>query len=185
MYAKGLALPRDSPSVNCPESVTLRPRIIAFLDNSPCSPAFSLFCPRLRELCQLSPYRHLRDRLAVTPTNTRRLTIRMASPKAENGRTDHSYSPGPSPSAQFSTGHDQASLHQAQPPKRKRPRPENPRSAIGYPRKRAVAACQSCRARKIKCNNARPACGRCLSAMIPCVYEDTQDLSSRVTSPVS
>lgn len=149
----------------------------------PLSPGKFFICPRLRELPQPSLNRQLQDRIR----KNRASTTNMGSPSAENGQPDNIISPVLSPSAQLANGPDQTSLGQAddtissvvqQPPKRKRPRPENPRSAAGYSRKRAVAACQSCRARKIKCNNARPACGRCLSAMIPCVYEDTQDLSS-------
>lgn len=65
-------------------------------------------------------------------------------------------------------------------PQRKRQRTENPisRASIAYPRKRATAACRLCRARKIKCNNARPACGSCLTSKAPCVYEDSQDYSA-------
>ncbi|KAJ5371235.1 uncharacterized protein N7496_007327 [Penicillium cataractarum] len=62
-------------------------------------------------------------------------------------------------------------------PRKKRPRPENTRTGNAYQRKRAITACKACRARKIKCNNARPSCGSCLASMSPCVYEDRQDLS--------
>ncbi|KAH6621711.1 hypothetical protein C7974DRAFT_397016 [Boeremia exigua] len=61
---------------------------------------------------------------------------------------------------------------------RKRRRTEKSRVGAAYPRKRAVAACQLCRVRKVKCNNARPSCGGCLSSQISCVYEDSQDHSA-------
>ncbi|KAJ5096205.1 hypothetical protein NUU61_005561 [Penicillium alfredii] len=47
-----------------------------------------------------------------------------------------------------------------------------------YPRKRAVTACQLCRARKTKCDNQRPSCRICLSVGVPCQYADRTDHSS-------
>ena len=40
-------------------------------------------------------------------------------------------------------------------------------------RKRAVIACQPCRAKKAKCDNQRPTCSRCQAQESECVYEDT------------
>jgi Fungal Zn(2)-Cys(6) binuclear cluster domain len=61
---------------------------------------------------------------------------------------------------------------------RKRSRTEPSGRAL-YPRKRAVAACQLCRTRKIKCDNARPTCHSCVSAGVECVYQgDKADFSS-------
>ncbi|KAL2105285.1 hypothetical protein VUR80DRAFT_8616 [Thermomyces stellatus] len=39
-------------------------------------------------------------------------------------------------------------------------------------RKRAIAACQFCRLRKTKCDNARPVCGSCRHHRARCVYAD-------------
>lgn len=52
-----------------------------------------------------------------------------------------------------------------------------PRGTASYQRKRAVAACQTCRSRKTKCDNRRPACSFCESAGATCLYA-TQDLSA-------
>jgi Fungal Zn(2)-Cys(6) binuclear cluster domain len=41
-----------------------------------------------------------------------------------------------------------------------------------YPRKRAIQACQKCRARRTKCNNARPACYSCLDLGVDCSYSE-------------
>ncbi|KAI0886968.1 vegetative cell wall protein gp1 [Annulohypoxylon maeteangense] len=41
-----------------------------------------------------------------------------------------------------------------------------------YRRKRAVAACQQCRIRKTKCDNARPVCGFCQKNQGQCIYPD-------------
>lgn len=43
-----------------------------------------------------------------------------------------------------------------------------------YPRKRALKACQVCRARKTKCDNAQPTCGFCASIGIRCSFDDTE-----------
>ncbi|KAK4954143.1 hypothetical protein LTR10_007571 [Elasticomyces elasticus] len=55
---------------------------------------------------------------------------------------------------------------------------KRPRTEVGYLRKRAIAACRLCRARKVKCNNARPACGACETSLAPCDYDDPSDCSS-------
>lgn len=47
------------------------------------------------------------------------------------------------------------------------PRPSPQR--ISYPRQRAIRACQLCRARRIKCDNAKPACSSCEKAGAECV----------------
>ncbi|RMD42581.1 hypothetical protein DV735_g2561, partial [Chaetothyriales sp. CBS 134920] len=52
------------------------------------------------------------------------------------------------------------------------------RTELGYARKRAIAACRLCRARKVKCNNARPACSACAGSGSPCDYDDPGDCSS-------
>ncbi|KAI1451721.1 vegetative cell wall protein gp1 [Annulohypoxylon moriforme] len=46
------------------------------------------------------------------------------------------------------------------------------RTAGMYRRKRAVAACQQCRIRKTKCDNARPVCGFCQKNQGQCIYPD-------------
>ncbi|KAK7223013.1 hypothetical protein V2G26_011016 [Clonostachys chloroleuca] len=40
----------------------------------------------------------------------------------------------------------------------------------GYPRRRAVAACLTCREKKRKCDNLRPSCSSCEQMGIPCEY---------------
>ncbi|KAH7121295.1 hypothetical protein B0J11DRAFT_590340 [Dendryphion nanum] len=60
------------------------------------------------------------------------------------------------------------------PEARKRPAP---RGTAAYPRKRAVAACQTCRSRKTKCDNQRPTCSFCERAGGICIYS-ASDLSS-------
>ncbi|KAF5539119.1 oleate-activated transcription factor 1 [Fusarium mexicanum] len=40
-----------------------------------------------------------------------------------------------------------------------------------YARKRAIKACQVCRARRTKCDQQRPACSFCLKAGVECVFE--------------
>ncbi|KAJ4356257.1 uncharacterized protein N0V89_004288 [Didymosphaeria variabile] len=68
--------------------------------------------------------------------------------------------------------------HLTDAPSRKRPRPTKSRPDVAYARKRATAACNLCRSRKIKCNNARPSCSACVAASSMCVYGDPQDQSS-------
>jgi hypothetical protein len=57
---------------------------------------------------------------------------------------------------------------------RKRPAP---RGTAAYPRKRAVTACQTCRARRTKCDNLKPKCSFCLRTGATCV-QSAVDLSS-------
>ncbi|PKS08092.1 hypothetical protein jhhlp_005367 [Lomentospora prolificans] len=51
------------------------------------------------------------------------------------------------------------------------------RGTAFYPRKRANAACQVCRARKTKCDNGKPACSYCVSVGATCIQSPV-DLSS-------
>ncbi|KAJ5158784.1 uncharacterized protein N7500_008435 [Penicillium coprophilum] len=44
------------------------------------------------------------------------------------------------------------------------------RSAATYPRKRATQACQTCRLRRTKCDNTRPACASCVRLGAECSY---------------
>lgn len=61
-------------------------------------------------------------------------------------------------------------------PGNKRPAP---RGNASYPRKRAVTACEVCRARRTKCDNKRPACGFCARSGAKCNYSTvTQDYSA-------
>ncbi len=39
-----------------------------------------------------------------------------------------------------------------------------------YPRRRAIQACQKCRARRTKCNNVRPTCSSCEDLGVECNY---------------
>lgn len=59
---------------------------------------------------------------------------------------------------------------------------KRPRTAAMYQRKRAVTACQSCRLRKTKCDNVRPACGFCSNNGAQCIYPgpETSDYSTSV-----
>jgi len=52
-----------------------------------------------------------------------------------------------------------------------------PRGRAAYPRRRAVKACQTCRARRTKCDNAKPSCSFCLKVGAQCV-QSSVDLSS-------
>lgn len=52
------------------------------------------------------------------------------------------------------------------PPARKR---TAPRGTASYPRKRAVTACQVCRARRTKCDNKKPSCSFCTKIGAKCV----------------
>lgn len=52
-----------------------------------------------------------------------------------------------------------------------------PRGSASYPRKRAVTACQVCRARRTKCDNAKPACSFCVKSGAKCIQAPV-DLSS-------
>lgn len=52
-----------------------------------------------------------------------------------------------------------------------------PRGTAAYPRKRAVTACQVCRARRTKCDNLKPSCSFCLKTGAQCIHS-TVDLSS-------
>lgn len=73
-----------------------------------------------------------------------------------------------------------SSSHQASPSNvgiennNKRPAP---RGTAAYPRKRAVTACQVCRARRTKCDNLKPSCSFCLKVGAVCV-QSAVDLSS-------
>ncbi|KAF3062993.1 hypothetical protein CFAM422_010508 [Trichoderma lentiforme] len=58
----------------------------------------------------------------------------------------------------------------SQPQARKRPAP---RGTGAYARKRAVTACQVCRARRTKCDNKKPACSFCEKTGAKCVTEPT------------
>ncbi|KAJ9150390.1 Glucan-beta-glucosidase [Pleurostoma richardsiae] len=57
------------------------------------------------------------------------------------------------------------------------PKRPAPRGTAFYPRKRAVTACQVCRARRTKCDNRKPACSFCLKTGATCIQSPT-DLSS-------
>ncbi|KAF9885301.1 hypothetical protein FE257_013018 [Aspergillus nanangensis] len=59
-------------------------------------------------------------------------------------------------------------------------RNKQPTSSVSvyYPRKRAVRACQVCRARRTKCDNKKPACSFCEKIGAKCVVTDPSDLSA-------
>lgn len=56
------------------------------------------------------------------------------------------------------------------------------RSAMTYPRKRATKACLTCRFRRTKCDNARPACAACVRLGADCAYQETDH--SRYSNPL-
>ncbi|KPM43245.1 hypothetical protein AK830_g3322 [Neonectria ditissima] len=60
---------------------------------------------------------------------------------------------------------------------RKRPRPSSETSRPAYPRKRAAQACHTCRRRRTKCDNERPACTSCMRLEIECVYQESDKSS--------
>jgi len=60
------------------------------------------------------------------------------------------------------------------PNRRSRPAP---RGTAAYQRKRAVKACQVCRARRTKCDNLKPSCSFCLKVGATCI-QSPEDLSS-------
>ncbi|KAH7041610.1 uncharacterized protein B0I36DRAFT_392727 [Microdochium trichocladiopsis] len=60
------------------------------------------------------------------------------------------------------------------PARRSRPAP---RGTASYQRKRAVKACQVCRARRTKCDNLKPSCSFCLKVGAVCI-QSAEDLSS-------
>ncbi|KAH6695663.1 hypothetical protein F5X68DRAFT_258227 [Plectosphaerella plurivora] len=49
---------------------------------------------------------------------------------------------------------------------------------MAFPRKRAVTACETCRARKTKCDNVRPRCSKCVAGDLDCSYDPRLDHSS-------
>jgi hypothetical protein len=62
------------------------------------------------------------------------------------------------------------------PPGRKKSQPKGETSRMSvskdYPRRRALQACQICRARKTKCDNERPNCGNCVVLGVDCNYNE-------------
>ncbi|KLU90852.1 C6 zinc finger domain-containing protein [Magnaporthiopsis poae ATCC 64411] len=61
-------------------------------------------------------------------------------------------------------------------PATRNPRP-SPRGTAAYQRRRAVKACQVCRARRTKCDNLKPSCSFCLKTGAKCIQSPV-DLSS-------
>jgi Fungal Zn(2)-Cys(6) binuclear cluster domain len=78
-----------------------------------------------------------------------------------------------SPSGDDATG---ASAPRVSPPGRKKSSLKQDAgrmsSAKDYPRRRALQACQICRARKTKCDNERPSCGSCDALGVECSYNE-------------
>lgn len=67
------------------------------------------------------------------------------------------------------------SLRPSPPGRRKsQPKGEAARMSVSkdYPRRRALQACQICRARKTKCDNERPNCGNCVALGVECNYNE-------------
>lgn len=74
------------------------------------------------------------------------------------------------------TGNPALSDTMPNPPKKRRR--VAPRGSASYTRKRSVAACQVCRARRTKCDNKKPACSFCEKIGAKCVTEAVEDYSS-------
>lgn len=77
------------------------------------------------------------------------------------------------------SSHDVDEVPRASPPGRKKSQPKSGggdgnrmSSAKDYPRRRALQACQICRARKTKCDNERPSCGSCDALGVECSYNE-------------
>lgn len=70
----------------------------------------------------------------------------------------------------------QATGAEISPSSPRNPRPA-PRGTASYKRRRAVKACQVCRARRTKCDNRKPSCSFCIKVGATCVQSPT-DLSS-------
>ncbi|KAH7141544.1 hypothetical protein B0J13DRAFT_556988 [Dactylonectria estremocensis] len=60
---------------------------------------------------------------------------------------------------------------------KKHSRPSSESSRPAYPRKRAAQACYTCRRRRTKCDNERPACTSCTKLEIECVYQESDKSS--------
>jgi hypothetical protein len=69
---------------------------------------------------------------------------------------------------QHSDAIDQATISAT----KKRKRVKNDRDSKGLVSSRRRTACQSCRARKVKCDNLRPRCAFCRSSGTECIYVD-------------
>ncbi|KAH6618790.1 hypothetical protein C7974DRAFT_441275 [Boeremia exigua] len=76
-----------------------------------------------------------------------------------------------------SSQHHAVSPHEPAPADRTGQKRPAPRGSASYPRKRAVTACQVCRARRTKCDNAKPACTFCVKVGAKCIQAPV-DLSS-------
>lgn len=75
------------------------------------------------------------------------------------------------------TSRDVGGGPRANPPGRKKSQPKSQdagrtSSTKDYPRRRALQACQICRARKTKCDNERPSCGSCEALGVECSYNE-------------
>jgi hypothetical protein len=73
-------------------------------------------------------------------------------------------------------------LHQGmqspnEPPSKRQKTTKPNLTSTAFARKRAIAACDVCRARKLKCDNARPDCTRCVESEAVCVYDNPRDMS--------
>ena len=52
-----------------------------------------------------------------------------------------------------------------------------------YKHKRVISVCNSCKAKKLKCDKARPSCSRCLKYKTPCVYPFIMYNTMKLTPP--
>jgi len=60
----------------------------------------------------------------------------------------------------------------APPPAKRRPEVNGDHQGKGFPtRRRALQACEACRAKKSKCDNERPSCGSCIQHGVECIYK--------------
>ncbi|CAI4213604.1 unnamed protein product [Parascedosporium putredinis] len=110
---------------------------------------------------------------APKPTLPSTLTV----PRSESHLADRQdgWSPSPTIREALAMSHTTVPIKTAPagaPAKRQRP---NQADARLVRRKRAHAACQFCRARKAKCDNASPICGFCRHHGARCIYDEARD----------
>jgi hypothetical protein len=77
----------------------------------------------------------------------------------------------PSPSA----GEDQGQSRSNNKRSRENNDTDGGRGVTAYPRRRALTACQLCRVRKTRCDNARPTCSYCARLGVQCSFASTTD----------
>lgn len=93
------------------------------------------------------------------------------SPSSRHGDGDPERSPLPRPPQSGPVGPSDVSggmADRSASSQKRRPS----RAATTYPRKRATHACVTCRFRRTKCDNVRPACASCVRLGADCRYQE-------------